>query len=74
MCKAEKALGISWKKTSAGHYSRVPCPRDAKGNARRRCGSDSRWQAPEFSNCVTSDYLKIHEKVTHSLQFLKYIY
>lgn len=66
VCNAERALGIDWKKTSAGHYSTVPCPREAKGKARRRCGADSRWHAPEFSDCVTSDYLKIYEKVTQS--------
>ena len=31
ICDAEKALGIQWTKTSAGHYSKTPCPRGAKG-------------------------------------------
>ena len=30
-CEAERALGIMWTKTGAGHYSRHPCPREAKG-------------------------------------------
>jgi len=64
VCMSEKALAIDWKKTSAGRYATVPCPRHAKGNARRRCGPDSRWQNPDFSQCVTNDYLNIHKKVT----------
>jgi len=31
VCEAERALGIMWTKTGAGHYSRHPCPREAKG-------------------------------------------
>lgn len=31
VCEAERALGIMWTKTGAGHYSTHPCPREAKG-------------------------------------------
>ncbi|XP_068751351.1 uncharacterized protein [Montipora capricornis] len=62
VCEAEKALGILWKKTVAGYYSKHPCPRDAKGFVKRRCEADSRWLPPNFGDCVSNDYQSLYDK------------
>ncbi|XP_048576484.1 uncharacterized protein LOC5517900 isoform X2 [Nematostella vectensis] len=69
VCDAESALGISWKETPAGHRTSVTCPRHAKGKAKRKCEADSRWQSPDFSDCVTDEYMQLSEKSRKLAEF-----
>ncbi|XP_028393245.1 putative uncharacterized protein DDB_G0282133 [Dendronephthya gigantea] len=62
VCHEEQAVGLKWGTTNAGSFHEIPCPKKAKGLARRKCSLESHWLLPDFSACVSNEYENLYRR------------
>lgn len=53
----------NWSKTAGSTLATVECTGQYTGSASRYCGSDGKWQEPNYSNCTSNSIVHIKEEV-----------
>lgn len=53
----------NWSKTAGSTLATVECTGQYTGSASRYCGSDGKWQEPNYSNCTSNSIEHIKEEV-----------
>lgn len=68
LCQPEGAYGVAWPLTRSNTVAQVSCPAGADGTALRYClrthNSTTRWETPDFSQCVYNDVRGIANNVS----------
>ncbi|XP_065655376.1 uncharacterized protein LOC100197733 isoform X6 [Hydra vulgaris] len=62
-CVKQNSIGVPWEPTLAGSTSMRSCPRDAFGQAKRKCDIHAHWQSPDFSECTSLEYSNMEQKI-----------
>lgn len=54
---------VTWNDVVYGDFDVQPCPRGAKGFAKRNCSSTGYWYYPDYTSCKTVDFESLRDTV-----------
>ncbi|CAH3115354.1 unnamed protein product, partial [Porites lobata] len=58
-CPPQSKNGVSWSATRGGQTDIKPCPEGATGSSSRKCSKAGNWRKPNFTDCTSSEFLKL---------------
>ncbi|KAL9989659.1 hypothetical protein ACROYT_G004227 [Oculina patagonica] len=54
---------VTWSDVIYGDFDIQPCPREAKGFAKRNCSSEGNWYYPDYTDCKSDEFDGLKDQV-----------